>query len=252
MTRLQMILKAKAFLEFMADSIDPTTQESVEDSLLEKQEVKEMLRYAVSLLNELIANNGEVINVTAPIEFQVERIDKKLIAVSDQPIQISGLVNRINKQVDKTKMGLFKQSLLTEWLLHNGYINKDKRPVLKNEIVYTATSSSNDIGILEQDKINSETGEIKKTVVLTKKAQEFIVDNLENILGLSEEIRLPNASDNNEEIEMAWQKWTEEEQERLIHEFTKENLTLEQIAGIHHRKVGGIRSRLRKLGLIDE
>ncbi len=252
MKRIQMILKAKTFLEFLAHSIDPTTKEAIEDSLLQKQEIKEMLLYTVTLLNDLIANNGEVINVTAPIEFQIERINKNSIAVSEQPIQISGFVKRINNQVDNTKMKTFKQSLLIDWLLRNGYINKDKRPVLKNETVYTLSASSNDIGIVEQEKINSETGEIKKTVVLTKMAQEFIVDNLENIVGHAEEIRLPKTSYDNEGIEMVGQKWTEEEQERLIHEFTKENLTTEYIAQIHHRKEGGIRARLKKLGLIDE
>lgn len=252
MERLQKILKAKTYLECMAQSIDPTTQKAIEDPVLQKQDIKEMLQYIASLLDELIINNGEVINVTTPIEFQIEKINKGLITVSDQPIQISGFVKRINIQVDKTKMGSFKQSLLTEWLLQRGYLNKDKKHVLKDVIFYSATESSKDIGIMEQDRINPETGEIKKAVVLTRMAQEFIVNNLENIVGITEEIKLPKASDNYQELDMAGQKWTDEEQESLIHEFTKKELTIEQIASIHHRKPGGILARLKKLGLIEE
>ena len=109
MERLQKILKAKTYLECMAQSIDPTTQKAIEDPVLQKQDIKEMLQYIASLLDELIINNGEVINVTTPIEFQIEKINKGLITVSDQPIQISGFVKRINILVDKTKMGSFKQ-----------------------------------------------------------------------------------------------------------------------------------------------
>ncbi|MCM1296441.1 MAG: hypothetical protein NC311_12960 [Muribaculaceae bacterium] len=252
MERLQKILKAKTYLECLAHSIDPITKQAIDDSTLQKQEIKDTLQYIVSLLDELIMNNGEVINVITPIEFQIEKIDKNLITVSDQPIQISGLVKRINRQIDKTKMGSFKQSVLTEWLLQNGYLNKDKKPVLKNVIVYSTTEASNDIGIIEQDRIDAETGEIKKSVVLTKLAQEFIVNNLENIIGITEEIKPPKDSNNYQELNMAGQKWTEQEQETLIHEFTEEELTLEQIASLHHRKVGGIRARLKKLGLIED
>lgn len=149
-------------------------------------------------------------------------------------------------------MGSFKQSVLTEWLLQNGYLNKDKKPVLKNVIVYSTTEASNDIGIIEQDRIDTETGEIKKSIVLTKLAQEFIVNNLENIIGITEAIKPPKDIRNYQELNMAGQKWTEEEQESLIHEFTEGELSLEQIAGLHHRKVGGIRARLKKLGLIED
>ncbi|MDE6434649.1 MAG: hypothetical protein K2L07_10540 [Lachnospiraceae bacterium] len=252
MEKLQKLIKAKTYLECMVHSIDPTTQETIEDSILQKHEIKDMLRYIVSLLNDLIENNGEVINVTAPIEFHTEMINKDLITVSDQPIQISGFVRRINNQVDKTKMRLFKQSLLNEWLLQNGYLNKNKKSVLRDIVVYSATESSNDIGIVEQEKIDYETGEIKKTIVLTKMAQEFIVNNLENIIGNTEKIRLPKTNDNYQVLDMAGQKWTNEEQESLIHEFTEEELTIEQIAILHHRNPGGIRARLKKLGLIED
>lgn len=252
MERLQKILKAKTYLEFMAQSIDPTTQEAIDDPVLQKHEIKEMFQYIASLLDELIKNKGEVINITTPIEFQIEKINKNLITVSDQPIQISGLVKRINNQVDKNKMSSFKQSLLIEWLLQNGYLNKDKKPVLKDVIVYSTTDSSKDIGIMEQDRINPETGEIKKAVVLTRKAQEFIVNNLENIVGMTEEIKSPKTSDSYQELDMAGQKWTNEEQERLVQEFIEEKLTIEQIAQIHHRKVGGIKARLKKIGLIED
>lgn len=252
MERLQMILKAKNYLELMSHSIDPITQEAIEDSVLQKNEVKEMLLYISTLLDELIANEGEVINIASPIEFSIERINKNLIAISDQPIQITSFVKRINNQVDNSKMKTLKPSRLTGWLLENGYLNKDIIPVLKNETVYSTTSSSKDIGIVEQDKINAETGEIKKSIVLTKMAQEFIVDNLENITGLTENINLIEYIEEHNDTNMVGQKWSKEEQNNLVREFVEEKLTIKRIADIHHRNVGGIRARLIKIGLIDK
>ncbi len=86
MNKVQMILKAKTYMEFMAHSIDPTTQEDVEDSVLQKCEIKDMFLFIASLLDELIKNNGEVINVASPIEFSIDKINKNMIAVSEQPI----------------------------------------------------------------------------------------------------------------------------------------------------------------------
>ena len=53
-----------------------------------------------------------------------------------------------------------------------------------------------------------------------------------------------------EDFPMAWERWTEQEDARLIDEFNQ-GLTIKQIAEIHNRKTGGIRSRLKKHNLID-
>ena len=44
--------------------------------------------------------------------------------------------------------------------------------------------------------------------------------------------------------------WTEEEERRLSEEFDK-GLSIAEIADIHKRTEGGIKSRLRKLGFIE-
>ncbi len=49
---------------------------------------------------------------------------------------------------------------------------------------------------------------------------------------------------------MAWKRWTEQEDQKLISEF-KQGLSISEIAKIHHRKTGGIRARLKKHKLID-
>ena len=50
---------------------------------------------------------------------------------------------------------------------------------------------------------------------------------------------------------MIGQKWSEDEEVKLIDAFMVEKLSIKEIAERHQRKDGGIRSRLRKLRLID-
>lgn len=50
---------------------------------------------------------------------------------------------------------------------------------------------------------------------------------------------------------MIGQKWTEDEEVRMIDAFMVEKLSIKEIAKRHQRKEGGIRSRLQKLRLID-
>ena len=45
-------------------------------------------------------------------------------------------------------------------------------------------------------------------------------------------------------------KWTDEEDNKLIEEF-KSGKSLTELASIHGRTKGAIRSRLRKLGVVD-
>lgn len=49
----------------------------------------------------------------------------------------------------------------------------------------------------------------------------------------------------------AYVKWTEEEENQLISDFTNNNLTINELSKKFQRQPGGIRSRLRKLGLIE-
>jgi hypothetical protein len=49
----------------------------------------------------------------------------------------------------------------------------------------------------------------------------------------------------------AYEKWTPNEDKALAEQF-KSGITISQLAKMHQRKIGAIRSRLRKLGLLAE
>ena len=53
-----------------------------------------------------------------------------------------------------------------------------------------------------------------------------------------------------EEFPNAWGAWTKSEEKRLAEAF-KQGASLEELAQSHGRMVGGIKARLKKLGLIE-
>lgn len=251
MEKIQRLQKAKLYLEMLSCSMDPTTQEFIKSDILQKQEIKDMLKYISTVLEELIGNNGEVIKVTKPMNFQASKLNKQAIILSNTPIQLSALMTRINKQVDTKTMRKLGASKVSKWLIEQGYLVNEKVSVVKEVSQLTITDNAESFGIVMDNKVDEKTGEIKPCVLLTRKAQEYIVDNLENIL--AEE--LVESKEENISMKtnysMRGQLWSKEEEDKLVFEYVEQKRTISEIARLHNRNNGGIRARLKKLGLVD-
>ncbi|HBF86718.1 MAG TPA: hypothetical protein DDW54_03465 [Clostridiales bacterium] len=250
MGKVQQLQKAKLYLEMLACSMDPTTQKFVESEVLQKKEIKDILMYVSSVIEDLIGNNGEVINVSKPMSFQVSRLNKHIIMLSDEPIQLSGLITRINKQIDTKYMRKLGASKISKWLIENGYLTNEKISVVKEISQLTITDNAESFGIVMDNKVDIKTGEIKPCLLLTRKAQEYIVDNLETILGEDVE-NISNEVAKKPDYSMRGQPWSNEEEDKLILEYNEHKLSISEIAKLHNRNNGGISARLKKLGLIE-
>ena len=250
MEKVQRLQKAKLYLEMLACSMDPTTQEFIESEILQKKEIKDMLKYVSTVLEELIGNNGEVIKVIKPIDFQVSKLNKQAIILSNEPIQLSALMARINKQVDTKTMRKLGVSKVSKWLIEQGYLTNEKVSVVKEVSRLAITDNAENLGIVLDNKVDEKTGEIKPCVLLTRKAQEYIVNNLESILAeeiVEEQEKNPLKAN----YSMRGQLWSKDEEDKLIDEFIEQKLSIGEIAKLHGRNTGGIRARLKKLGLIE-
>ena len=190
MDKIQKLQKAKSYLEMLANQINPVTQDSCNDQILKYEQIKNCFLYVSNILNELIQNNGEIINVTSPIDFNQNIINKDKIKISKEPISLKSVAFNINKQIDKKTMKTLKESSIKNWLVNAGYLTEEKIQVIRNINEISLTEKSNSIGIIEEDYLNKRTGELKQKIKLTEEAQKFIIDNLENIV----------SNDNNNEI----------------------------------------------------
>ena len=182
MNRVQQIQKAKSYIDMLSHDIDPTTGEVVEESILQKRQIKDTFAFISSLLEELISNGGEVIYWEKPVAFQPDLINKELVSISDKPISVISLVARINKQVNKQTMQNLGYSKINNWLVQNGYLAIEKVAVVKQETKYSVTEKAQTIGIVSGNKVNDKTGEISNCILLSSQAQEYVIENLEKIL----------------------------------------------------------------------
>ena len=250
MDKIQRLQKAKFYLEMLACSMDPTTQEFIESEVLQKKEIKDVLKFVSTVLEELIGNNGEVIKVSKPTNFQVAKLNKQEIKLSNEPIQLSALMTRINKQVDAKTMRKLGVGKITKWLIEKGYLINEKVSVIKEVSQLNITDRAENFGIVVDNKIDEKTGEVKPYVLLTRKAQEYIVDNLESIL-TEEIVEEQKNHPLKVNCSMRGQLWSKDEEDMLIVEFIEQKLSISEIAKLHNRNTGGIRARLKKLRLIE-
>lgn len=182
MERVQKIQKAKSYLEMLANQINPVTQDACDDQILKYEQIKNCFLYVSNILSEIIQNDGEVINVSSPVDFNQNIINKDKIKISKTPIGLKSIAFNINRQIDKKSMKTLKESSIKNWLINTGYLTEEKIQVVRNVKEIRLTEKSNSIGIIEEGSLNKKTGELKQRIKLTEDAQKFIIDNLENIV----------------------------------------------------------------------
>lgn len=258
MEKIQEIQKAKSYLEMLAHSINPITREEANDQILQNQEIKDMFIFVSTLLDELIKNNGEVVRITKPAEFNPAELKKWLIQFSEEPVQIKTLTDHINRQIDTDFMKKLGPSKITNWLTKKGYLKCNKVAVAKIENQFDVTEESQKVGIITKQVSDKQTGELKTIVYYTKDAQNFIVDNLSEICADDKrnnsdiyDTDCTYISNTTINMQMQGQKWSSEEEKVLIEEFQIKKYSISEIAENHQRSSGGVIARLKKLGLID-
>lgn len=181
MNRIQNIQKAKSYMEMLTQMIDPTNLEPIEESVLSKKDIRDTFIFISKLLEELISNNGEVVQVVEPAEFEPNVINKDLIEISSEPISVMSFVSRINRQVNTKVMKRMGYAKINNWLVEKGYLTTEQVKVVKQERKLEITNKSNQIGIISENKVDLKTGELKPTILFTAEAQNFILENLEDI-----------------------------------------------------------------------
>ncbi len=180
MYNAEKLQSAKEYLYLLSQSIDPTTGEHIDDPILQKDEIKDVLRFASEVLSSLSHDKLKTCG-PPPSAFDASAIDKSAISLTDRTVGITSLAIRINKQVDKSKMRSLRVATINEWLVSNGYLSKEKVPVVRNVTKLVPTDEGSKIGLIELEKISRSTGEITKKLILSVSGQQFIIDHLDEI-----------------------------------------------------------------------
>lgn len=177
MTELEKMERARVYLDKLANGVDPLTdQELPNDTILNNVRLARCFFYASDVLRRVIENGGEIQNTkkTKKASFALTPDQIASFRISQTPISISDLVEKINSVIDTESMKKISTTAITNWLLEKGFLQeivkedgkKSRRP----------TQEGNDIGLSTEDRI---TVRGSFTVVLyNADAQSFILDHL--------------------------------------------------------------------------
>ena len=181
MTELEKMQRAKMYIDKLANGINPVDDTPVsENDIVNNVRISRCLFYISEILDRVIENNG-VVNAAAKVAFSASKIDRREVRTSDTPLQISTFAKRINALADSSGMKRIGPSKISKWLVASGYLAENIITVQKEIKEVHITPKATEIGLIVQEKVDTKTGEVKNNIVLTRSAQQYILDNLESI-----------------------------------------------------------------------
>ena len=140
--------------------------------------------YVSDILRQVIENEGQVtkskIKQSNLMPFEISLEQKNKITVFDEPVMISRFTNSINELVDLTVMKKLKTTAFTTWLLEKGFLTEE---VVNNNRKKVPTEMGKQIGIFPQERIAQYGG--YTAILYNKDAQKFLIDNLDEIILIS-------------------------------------------------------------------
>lgn len=177
MTELETMQRAKMYLDKLARGIDPITdREIADDSVLNNVRLARCFYYVSDVLQKVI-DNGGAIGEKAP--FVITREQMNSIPISQQPIRISEFAENISRAAGDPSRKKLRPTDITNWLLVQGYLQKELGPDGKQRRAPTELGTRS--GILGQ-LVQGANG-MYLSISYDANAQRMILDHLEEILG---------------------------------------------------------------------
>ena len=239
MTDLEIMQRAKTYIEKMANGLNPITGQPIpDDETLNDVRISRCLFYVSDVLRQVIDNGGEVVKKTAKKQaFAISQEQLQRFEFSKEPIPISEITRRINILVDHENMVNLKYKSITEFLMNSGFLtmveyhdgSQRKEP----------TEAGRRFGISVEERMGQQ-GRYR-VVVYNEDAQHFILDNLDGVLEID---RKPTLKRENQ-----GKPWTDEQDQQLRELYGKQ-LSLTEIANTMQRTRDGVKMRLEKLEII--
>ena len=124
MTELEMIQRAKMYMEKLAQGIDPISdQEIPEDSVLNNVRLARCFFYVSGVLDQVIANGGNV-KKTPKKNFYVTEEELRRLNPSPEPIRITQFVELVMNAINDPDRKKLKTTTITDWLIEKGFLSK--------------------------------------------------------------------------------------------------------------------------------
>ena len=175
----QKLLKAKSYLDKLANGINPVTNEIVPESdTINNIHISRCLFYISDVLRNVIEGNThspKKKSSKAPFSITAQQLAGYPFA--NEPITVTEITKNINALIDADEMKGLKTTSITNWLIEIGFLEYITDEKGKNHKF--PTEKGTQLGILTQERLGMYG--TYKVVLYNSNAQQFILDNIDAI-----------------------------------------------------------------------
>ena len=236
MTELEMINRAKTYIDKLANGVNPLTDEPVsENDIVNNVRISRCFFYISDLLRRF-AEGGfpEAAKKGKKKPFIITEEQRKRFEFSETPISVSEIARLFNAAVNTEGAVQMRYSGITFWLIESGLLSVDRRE--DGREVKLPTAAGMELGISQE--VRSGANGSYTVVVYNENAQRYIVDNIDAILE-AEKLR----------FKMQGMPWSQAEDE-FLEEQAARGIPVYDIALALKRNISSVRARTKKLGLV--
>ena len=177
MTELEIMQRAKMYMDKLAQGIDPITDEEVpEDSVLNNVRLARCFFYVSGVLDQVIANGGKVNKTQGSFFITEEELSR--VKPAQEPILISQLVELVMNGIQDPERKKLSATTITNWLIVKGFLQKQESPDGKSKRL--PTPAGEQLGLTVRTR-EGQYGTYQ-AVYYSQGAQQFILDHLRDIL----------------------------------------------------------------------
>lgn len=239
MTELEMIERARMYVQKLANGVNPTDGSEVPDGdVVNDVRISRCLFFVADVLRQVLENGGAA---PAPksekklqrLAFDLTFKQRERFEYSDIPITISELTRRLNALIDTENMTKLPYTAISSWLTGLGLLETVTLPGGKLAKRPTEEGLENGIAVVERIGQNGP----YHAVVYNAAAQHFVLDNLDAIIG---EVK--------DAVALQGTPWTQE-QDEMPAQMHAGGEPIKQIAAVLKRRPSAVVSRVKKLGL---
>ncbi len=182
MTELEVMQRAKMYMDKLAQGIDPISGSEIpEDSTLNNVRLARCFFYVSGILQRIIDNGGVVGSEPQKAEFQISLQQAAQLAPADRPLRITEFADMVLAATGNQKMKRPNTKTITDWLLSKGFLTAQLGADGKQHRIPTEAGIR--IGMYTEVR-QGHYGDYQ-AVYYSSPAQAFLLDHLKEILNLT-------------------------------------------------------------------
>lgn len=178
MTELEIMQRAKMYMDKLAQGIDPISGREVpEDSALNNVRLARCFFYVSGILEQVIANGGEVRKPSKDSFYMTEE-ELQRVRPALEPVRITQFVDLLMAAINDPNRKRLNAATVTNWLLEKGFLTKQQGADGKS--VRLPSETGMQIGLFARI-YQGQNGEYQ-SVFYSTEAQRFLLEHLPEIL----------------------------------------------------------------------